>query len=152
MDIRIIYSILDVADIVFVNPVNTGYSRILHPEADHKQFFGVNQDIAYLAEWINTFLSGETVGISQISYWRKLGLHKYGLLTFFKTGFDVKMLYILRLRIVIHLLSANHGITLPPRGIKSISRRSSSRPLDALAIQKKYQYELIHLLRAWRHC
>ncbi len=51
------HSILDVADIVFVNPVNTGYSRIVDPEADRSQFFGVNQDIRYLAEWINTFVT-----------------------------------------------------------------------------------------------
>lgn len=73
------YSILDVADIVFVNPVNTGYSRILHSEADRKQFFGVNQDIEYLAEWINTFVSrvdrwaspkyliGESYGTTRVS-------------------------------------------------------------------------------------
>jgi carboxypeptidase C (cathepsin A) len=52
------YSILDVADIVFVNPINIGYSRILKSmtkkEAADK-FFGVNQDIEYLAEWISTF-------------------------------------------------------------------------------------------------
>lgn len=51
------HSILDVADIVFVNPVNTGYSRIVDSEANRKQFFGVNQDIAYLSEWINTFVT-----------------------------------------------------------------------------------------------
>ncbi len=54
------YSILDVADIVFVNPINIGYSRILkqmsREEASDK-FFGVNQDIKYLAEWISTFVS-----------------------------------------------------------------------------------------------
>ena len=55
------YSVLDVADIVFVNPVNTGYSRMI-PDAEGKmpdksQFFGVNEDIAYLAEWINTFVT-----------------------------------------------------------------------------------------------
>ncbi len=55
------YSVLDVADIVFVNPVNTGFSRMI-PDAkgkmpDSKQFFGVNQDIKYLAEWINTFVN-----------------------------------------------------------------------------------------------
>lgn len=52
------YSILDVADIVFVNPINIGFSRILKSmtkkEAADK-FFGVNQDIEYLAEWISTF-------------------------------------------------------------------------------------------------
>ena len=73
------HSILDVADIVFVNPVNTGYSRIVDPEADRKQFFGVNQDIKYLAEWINTFVTrtnrwnspkyliGESYGTTRVS-------------------------------------------------------------------------------------
>ena len=55
------YSIIDVADIVFINPVNTGYSRMI-PDTegkmpDRKQFFGINQDIKYLAEWMNTFVS-----------------------------------------------------------------------------------------------
>ena len=48
------------ADIVFVNPINIGYSRILKSmtkkEAADK-FFGVNQDIEYLAEWISTFVT-----------------------------------------------------------------------------------------------
>lgn len=52
-------SILDVADIVFINPVNTGYSRkIADSEGkmpDDKLFFGVNADIKYLASWMNTF-------------------------------------------------------------------------------------------------
>lgn len=72
-------SILDVADIIFVNPVNTGYSRIVDPEADRRQFFGVNQDIRYLAEWINTFVTrsdrwnspkfliGESYGTTRVS-------------------------------------------------------------------------------------
>jgi carboxypeptidase C (cathepsin A) len=59
------YSILDIADIVFVNPVNTGYSRVLpnkkgelpSKEQQKKMFFGVNADITYLAEWINTFVT-----------------------------------------------------------------------------------------------
>lgn len=53
-------SILDVADILYVNPVNTGYSRpILKGEEklNRKQFFGINADIKYLAEWINTFVT-----------------------------------------------------------------------------------------------
>lgn len=54
-------SILDVADIVYVNPVNTGYSRMIAnkegelPKRDI--FFGINADIKYLAAWINTFVS-----------------------------------------------------------------------------------------------
>ena len=55
------YSILDVADIVFVNPVNTAYSRMVANKEgelpDREQFFGINEDIAYLSSWINTFIS-----------------------------------------------------------------------------------------------
>lgn len=73
------HSVLDIADIVFVNPVNTGYSRIVDDEADRTQFFGVNQDIEYLAEWINTFVTrtnrwnspkyliGESYGTTRVS-------------------------------------------------------------------------------------
>ncbi|XOV93975.1 MAG: S10 family peptidase [Bacteroidota bacterium] len=54
------YSILDVADIVYVNPVNTGYSRMIPADGkdvDRDQFFGINADIEYLAEWLNTFVT-----------------------------------------------------------------------------------------------
>ncbi|MCQ0112788.1 carboxypeptidase [Zhouia sp. CL16] len=76
------YSILDVADIVYVNPVNTGYSRSVSTgdgEVDTSKFFGVNADIQYLAEWINTFVSrhnrwrspkyliGESYGTTRVS-------------------------------------------------------------------------------------
>lgn len=54
------YSILDVTDIVYVNPANTGYSRTI-PESgkdvDRSKFFGINADIKYLAEWLNTFVT-----------------------------------------------------------------------------------------------
>jgi carboxypeptidase C (cathepsin A) len=50
------YSILDVADIVFVNPVSTGYSRALTEEGKAEKFYGVNQDVKYLADWINGFV------------------------------------------------------------------------------------------------
>lgn len=49
-------SILDVADIVYVNPVNVGLSRIVGDEP-RETFFGVNEDIAYLAGWMGTFVS-----------------------------------------------------------------------------------------------
>lgn len=81
------YSVLDVADIVFVNPVNTGYSRVLPdkdgkmPDKDQQQkmFFGVNADVKYLAEWVNTFVTrnerwqspkfliGESYGTTRVS-------------------------------------------------------------------------------------
>ena len=54
------YSILDVADIVFINPVNTGYSRMIAVNGkmpEREQFFGINEDIEYLAEWMTTFVS-----------------------------------------------------------------------------------------------
>ena len=53
-------SILDVADIVYVNPVNTGYSRPVvksGKKLDKSLFFGINADIKYLAGWLNTFIS-----------------------------------------------------------------------------------------------
>ena len=81
------YSILDKADIVFVNPVNTGYSRVLpnkegkmpSKEEQKKMFFGVNADVKYLAEWITTFVTrnnrwrspkyliGESYGTTRVS-------------------------------------------------------------------------------------
>ena len=54
------YSVLDVADIVFVNPANTGYSRTIPEsgkEVERDKFFGINADIKYLAAWLNTFVS-----------------------------------------------------------------------------------------------
>lgn len=72
-------SILDVADIVYINPVNTGYSRILDEETKKEVFFGVNADIKYLAEWLNTFVTrnnrwrspkyliGESYGTTRVS-------------------------------------------------------------------------------------
>jgi carboxypeptidase C (cathepsin A) len=72
------YSILDVADIVFIDPVNTGYSRMMK-DAPKTKFFGVNADIKYLAEWINTFVTrtnrwaspkyliGESYGTTRVS-------------------------------------------------------------------------------------
>ncbi|WPP51195.1 S10 family peptidase [Catalinimonas niigatensis] len=73
------HSILDVADIVYVNPVNTGYSRVLDKETERETFFGVNADIEYLAEWLNTFVNrvnrwpspkyliGESYGTTRVS-------------------------------------------------------------------------------------
>lgn len=81
------YSVLDTADIVFVNPVNTAYSRVL-PGKDGKMpsreqqaamFFGVNEDVKYLASWIENFVTrherwpspkyliGESYGTTRVS-------------------------------------------------------------------------------------
>jgi carboxypeptidase C (cathepsin A) len=73
------FSILDVADIVYVNPVNTAYSRAVSKDIPTTKFFGVNADIKYLAEWINTFVNrnnrwaspkyliGESYGTTRVS-------------------------------------------------------------------------------------
>jgi carboxypeptidase C (cathepsin A) len=72
-------SILDVADIVYVDPVNTGYSRKINEDVPGTKFYGVNEDIKYLAEWINTFITrnnrwaspkfliGESYGTTRVS-------------------------------------------------------------------------------------
>lgn len=72
-------SILDVADIVFIDPVNTGFSRIVDKSTPTTKFFGVNADVKYLAEWINTFVArqkrwaspkfliGESYGTTRVS-------------------------------------------------------------------------------------
>lgn len=55
------HSILDIADIVFIDPVNTGYSRMVAGKdgkmPDDKLFFGINADTKYLAGWMTTFVS-----------------------------------------------------------------------------------------------
>ncbi|MGI9547711.1 MAG: S10 family peptidase, partial [Flavobacteriaceae bacterium] len=54
------YSVLDITDIVYVNPANTGYSRTIPEsgeEVDRSKFFGINADTKYLAEWLNTFVT-----------------------------------------------------------------------------------------------
>ncbi|CAL2085551.1 Carboxypeptidase [Tenacibaculum sp. 190524A02b] len=54
------YSVLDVADIVFVNPVNTAYSRPIVKKdetVDRNYFFGINADAKYLADWLNNFVT-----------------------------------------------------------------------------------------------
>jgi carboxypeptidase C (cathepsin A) len=73
------HSILDVADIVYVDPVNTGFSRPVDKEIPGTTFFGVNADIKYLAAWISTFVSrnkrwpspkfliGESYGTTRVS-------------------------------------------------------------------------------------
>lgn len=72
-------SILDVADIVYIDPVNTGYSRATSPSVPTTKFFGVKADIRYLAERLNTFVTrnnrwaspkfliGESYGTTRVS-------------------------------------------------------------------------------------
>ncbi len=72
-------SIIDVADIVYIDPVNTGFSRILDKSVPTSKFFGVNADVKYLADWINAFVArqkrwaspkfliGESYGTTRVS-------------------------------------------------------------------------------------
>jgi len=72
-------SILDIADIVYVDPVNTGFSRPVSKDIPTSKFYGVNEDIKYLGEWISTFVSrknrwaspkfliGESYGTTRVS-------------------------------------------------------------------------------------
>lgn len=72
-------SVLDKADLLYVNPVGTGYSRVIAKEYDRDKYFGVKADINYLASWIETFVSrhnrwlspkfliGESYGTTRVS-------------------------------------------------------------------------------------
>jgi carboxypeptidase C (cathepsin A) len=50
------YSLLDKADLVFVDPVGTGFSHAVG-KAQDKDFFGVDQDVKSLAQFITTYVS-----------------------------------------------------------------------------------------------
>ncbi|HWM93728.1 MAG TPA: peptidase S10 [Thermoanaerobaculia bacterium] len=50
------HSILDLTDLVFIDPVSTGYSRPA-PGEDRKQFHGVRQDIEWVAEFIRLWIT-----------------------------------------------------------------------------------------------
>lgn len=69
-------SLLDVSDLVFIDPVSTGYSRAVPGEAP-KQFHGVEEDVESVAEFIRLyatrnkrwsspkFLAGESYGTTR---------------------------------------------------------------------------------------
>jgi carboxypeptidase C (cathepsin A) len=48
------HSILDIADIVYIDPIGTGYSRMM-PGEDLHRFHGVSDDIAAMGEFIRVF-------------------------------------------------------------------------------------------------
>jgi len=70
------YSLLDVTDLVFVDPVSTGYSRAVPGEAP-KQFHGIQEDIESVGDFIRLyatrnkrwtspkFLAGESYGTTR---------------------------------------------------------------------------------------
>lgn len=77
------FSLLDVTDLVFIDPVSTGFSRAI-PPADAKKFHGVTEDIKSVADFIRLyttrfnrwdspkFLAGESYGTT-----RAAGLANY---------------------------------------------------------------------------
>ena len=70
------YSLLDITDLVFIDPVSTGYSRAVPGEAP-KQFHGVEEDIQSVGDFIRLyatrnkrwtspkFLAGESYGTTR---------------------------------------------------------------------------------------
>ncbi|HEX8910906.1 MAG TPA: hypothetical protein VF796_01005 [Humisphaera sp.] len=70
------FSWLDATDLVFIDPVGTGYSRAA-PGEDPKQFYGVDEDVRWVAEFIRLwttrnqrwpspkFLAGESYGTTR---------------------------------------------------------------------------------------
>lgn len=51
------FSILDVSDLVFINTVNTAYSRKVNDEIPDSLFFRPMPEVEYLTTWINTFIN-----------------------------------------------------------------------------------------------
>lgn len=72
------FCVLDITDLVFVDPVSTGYSRAV-PGADAKQFHGYKKDVESVAEFIRLyvtrnqrwaspkFLAGESYATTRVS-------------------------------------------------------------------------------------
>lgn len=72
------YSILDRTDLVFIDPVGTGYSRPVG-EGEKEDFWGVQEDVASMAEFIRLwvtengrwdspkFLAGESYGTTRVA-------------------------------------------------------------------------------------
>jgi len=49
--------LLDKSDLVFIDPVGTGFSRVVG-KGDSKDYWGVDQDVNSLAEFIGIYISG----------------------------------------------------------------------------------------------
>lgn len=70
------YAILDLADIVVIDPVGTGFSRLL-PAGNAKQYYGVEQDgratVEFIEAWLTKqgrmnspkFIAGESYGVTR---------------------------------------------------------------------------------------
>ena len=65
-------SLLDITDLVFIDPVSTGYSRPAKGE-DRHQFHGYEEDLRSVGQFIHDYTSQYCRwAIAQISHWRKL--------------------------------------------------------------------------------
>jgi len=84
------YSVLDVTDLVFIDPVSTGFSRAV-PGEEEKQFHGVEEDIETVAKFIRLyasrfqrwsspkFLIGESYGTARAAGLSGFLQEKYGM-------------------------------------------------------------------------
>src|SRR6202035_2332675 len=84
------YSLLDVTDLVFIDPVSTGYSRAV-PGVDAKQYHGIKPDIASVGEFIRLwitrnerwaspkFLAGESYGTTRSAGLAEFLQTRYGM-------------------------------------------------------------------------
>jgi carboxypeptidase C (cathepsin A) len=83
-------SLLDVTDLVFIDPVDTGYSRTV-PGQDAKQFHGVRQDVESVGEFIRLwttrnerwasakFIAGESYGTTRAAGLADFLAERYGM-------------------------------------------------------------------------
>jgi carboxypeptidase C (cathepsin A) len=83
-------SILDVTDLVFIDPISTGYSRAV-PGVDAKQFHGIKPDIESVGEFIRLwitrnerwaspkFLAGESYGTTRSAGLSEFLRSRYGM-------------------------------------------------------------------------
>ena len=60
-------SLLDRTDLVFINPVGTGYSAAIAP-GKNKDFWGVDQDAQSIRQFIKRYLTSTVAGTRQNSY------------------------------------------------------------------------------------
>ena len=58
-------SLLDITDLVFIDPVGTGYSHVVG-DTNSQQFWGVSEDVHNVAEFIRAYLTGSGRTISPI--------------------------------------------------------------------------------------
>lgn len=77
------YGLLDITDLVFIDPVGTGYSRLVGKGKD-ADFYGLKEDVASFAQFIRTwvtenerwfspkYLAGESYGTTRAAYLGKM--------------------------------------------------------------------------------